>query len=293
MVRPVWALLGGGLLLVGWLVWVAYEAHWSPAETASSLADSAARCRLPGLSARGHLLAADLLRRELHAEGLDRQSAASRRLVREVAAERMAAARILLEEGYPGAAEAVALEAARADFTDIEARALLLETRLQGPGREAARRELMLLLLEREHPRVLHVLGKALSSLSDNRDAASYLRRAQQLDPRYFPVYPALAGLALAQHDRNAALSWLRQGAALARTGAEREATIQLQMRADPGFTAAQVALARVELWWQEHSVSALVVLGYLGFLLSPWWSGPLRRRSRRPTPSPLPTPVT
>jgi tetratricopeptide (TPR) repeat protein len=287
MVRPVSAFLGGVLLLVGWLVWVAHEAHWRPAEIASSLADSAARCRLPGLSARGHLLAAELLRRELHAGRLDRASAAGRSLVREIAAERLAAARILLDEGYPGAAEAVALEAARADFTDVAARALLLETRLQGPQADVARRELMLLLLEGENPRVLYVLGKALSSLDDSRDAASYLRRAQQLDPRYFPVYAALADLALSQHDRNAALSWLRQAAALARTGAEHAAVIQLRTQADPEFTSPQVALAQVRLWWQEHGLGALAALGYLGFLLSPWWSGPLRRRLRRPTSSP------
>lgn len=278
MVRPLWAVVGALVLLLGWLALVGYGAAWDPAATVQSLSDSAVRCRLPGIAARGYLLATEWRRAQLQARGPAREDAASQRLVQEIIALRLAAARTLLEAGYPAAAEQVALAAARADYNDVSARALLLETRLEGTQAQAARRELMLLVLAGEHPRVLYALGKALSRSPDTQEAEGYLRAAQRLDPQFVPAYLLLARLALARQDRATALQWLALAGQVALTRGDREAVLRVRAEADPRFRA-QVALLR--LWWEAHWGSVIALSAYLLFLLTPAWLAPVWRRLR------------
>jgi tetratricopeptide (TPR) repeat protein len=279
MVRPLYAALGALALLLGWLGLVAYQAQWQSAAAVRSLADSAERCHLVGIAARGYLLVADLRRRELRT--CDERSADNtrRRLIAEIVQLRTAAARVLLDAGYGEAAEAVALAAARADYADVPARALLLETRLGSPRGNAAQRELMLLLLQDESPPVLYVLGKALSRGGYREDAAGYLHRALRLDPSHFPTYIALAELALAQQDRAGALDWLDQAAPATRSGSDRQTLVRLRSEAEPRY---QALPALAALWWREHWASALVGMGYLLFLLLPHWPLPTLRRFRK-----------
>lgn len=275
MVRPVYAVLGAVVLLVGWLGLVGYEAQWEPAATVESLADSAERWRLVGIAARGYLLAASIRRQELEGHGREAGDETSRKLIAGIVRLRTKAARVLLDNGYRAAAEAVAAEAARADYADLQARALLLETRLGSPAGSTAQRELMLLLLQGEHPQVLYVLGKALAAGPDTKEAAGFLHRALELDPAHFPTYVVLCRLALADNDRALALSWLDKMSAAASGSAERELLVRLRATADPRYQPLPALLA---LWWREHWVSAVVGVAYLLFVVSPLWLSPLFR---------------
>lgn len=273
MVRPVYAVLGAVVLVLGWLALVAYQARWEPAAAVESLADSAERCRLVGIAAKGYLLAADLRRQELERLGRRSGDETSRRLIAQIVTLRTKAARVLLDSGYREAAEAVALQVARADYGDLQARALLLETRLGSPAGSTARRELMLMLLKGEHPQVLYVLGKALAAGPHAKEAAGYLQRALELDPSHFPTYVALCELALAENDRGSALHWLERAATVANGRAQRELLVRLRGIADPRYQPLPVLAG---LWWCEHWVGVATALGYLVFVFSPLWLAPL-----------------
>lgn len=276
MVRPIYAVVGAVVLLLGWLALVSYQARGEPAAAVESLADSAERCRLVGIAARGYLLAADLRRQELDRHGRHAGDETSRRLMAQIVTLRTKAARTLLDHGYRAAAEAVALQAARADYGDLQARALLLETRLGTPAGSTAKRELMLLLLQGEHPQVLYVLGKALLGGPDPQEAAGYLQRALELDPSHFPTYAALCQLALATNDRVSALYWLDRAVTIARGSWERELLVRLRAAADPRY---QPLPSLLGLWWREHWVSVVIALSYLVFVFCPLWLVHLYRR--------------
>lgn len=268
ILRPLWAVLVALLLLVAWLGLIAYRVGSDGPAMLSAIGESARRCALPGLAARAHLLAANWHRVRL--AGMDRSSRAGQELIRRLMAERMAAARMLLQAGYVGAAEGLALESARADFDDIEARALLLETRLQGAGREAARRELMLLLLRREHPQVLYLLGRSFAEQGRQEDAEAFYQRALELEPAHFPTLLGMADLQIDRRDRTGAMSWAGKADGAAKGPEEKLAVQRSRATAD---ASAVNALSTVKLWLTEHGGTLGFAGAYLVLLFLPrWW---------------------
>ena len=276
MMRPLFALLGALAILLGWLGVIAVQTNGDPPAMVLSLADSAERCHLPWLAARGYLLAAQWERARLNAGGSDRDSAAGRALVQRIIATRMAAARLLLQEGYTQAAEQIALEGARADFDDLQARALLLEVRLRGERAEEARRELMALLLKQETPQLLCLLGSSFAREGNKEDAAGCYERALQLDGEHVPTLVAQAEL---QTGAGAA-NLLKKAAGAAATADERELVAAAQRRLAAGDTAVAEAASQ---WWLAHHISLLLVLAYVLFLASPGLRGLLRGRGEAP----------
>lgn len=267
MVRPLAALLGALVLLLGWLAVVAVEVNGEPAAFVAALADGAERSHLPGLAARGYLLVADLEKRRLGAPGVERQSPAAQALLRHIVETRMAAARLLLGAGYEQAAEAIALEGARANFDDLAARALLLEIRLRGAQPQPARRELMLLLLKQEHPQLLCLLGNVFAREGNTEDAVACYQRALAATPEHVPSLLAYARLAAATGQPQVAADLVvRAAAAAAGPEERRQAALARQRLAEAPLP----LLGPVQAWWGEHSVTALLALAYLVFLLSP-----------------------
>lgn len=270
MIRPRFAILGALVVLVGWLAVVVVEAGGDAALVARSLADSAQRCRLPGLAARGYLLAAGLDKHRLD-NGVDRHSAAGRQLIERLIGARLAAARLLLQSGYIAAAERIALEGARADFDDRQARALLLEVRLRGDRAEEARRELMLRLLQREEPQLLYLLGNSFltAAAGATDDARACYARALQLDPDHVPTLVALAKLEHAEGHTDLGRKTLAQAEAAAVSADQKE----LVTRARHHLSARSSPLAQsLGVWGQAHGTSAVLAGVYLAFLLLPTW---------------------
>lgn len=278
MVRPLYAILGALIILVGWLGLVALRSRGEAAAMAMSLADSAARAALPGCAARGYLLAADLERQRLLASDVARDSAAGQALVRRIIAARMAAARVLLEAGYVEAAEAIALQGAQADFDDVQARALLLEVRLRGGRPEAARRELMRQLVKREDPGLLCLLGNSFLRSGHAAEAEACLQRALKLQPHHVRSLLALAALERAQGHTRDATALREQAGQAAVTADERAAVADAEAPASGDVAA---AAARMGEWGAERWPSLAVVCVYLLFLASPAVFGPLWRRLR------------
>ena len=267
MMRPLFAVLGALALLVGWLAAVVVQAQGDPAAITLALGDSAQRSHLPGLAARGYLLSAAIERRRLYASGVDRTSPAGQALIRHIIATRLAAARLLLQSGYVDAAESIALEGARADFDDLQARALLLEVRLRGDEPEAARREVMLMLLKRPHPQLLTLLGSSFARDGNSADAAACYERALQLAPAHLPALLAYAQLQADQRQPDAARALLAKAAAAATTAAERQTVADATARLSTGCTPAWAGL---QAWCNLHAISLLLAAAYMLFLVSP-----------------------
>jgi len=273
MVRPLFALIGAVALLLVWLGLVVYQANGDVPSAVAGLGDGAQRVRLPGLAAEAYLLSSRLDQRRL--QGLDRQSVPGRQLVQRIIVRRMAAARVLLQAGYISAAERVALEGARADYDDLQARALLLEIRLHGPDPEAARRELMLMVLKQEHPQLLSLLGDAFAASGRPDDAERFYRRALTRDGGHLPALLGMAQLAAARHRRDEVSAWLDKAAQMAEGPDEKRAVARLRPSdPQPLVQARQVA----QFMGREHGGSALFLAAYLIFLVSPSLYGAKRR---------------
>jgi len=273
MIRPVFAVLGVLVLCLLWLGLIAYQNSGDGAASLAALGDSAQRAHLPGLAAKCYLLAAVQERRRL--QPLARESVAAQVLVGRLIAHRMAAARTLLNAGYAEAAERVALEGARANYDDLQARALLLEIRLQGRDPDAARRELMLAVLKDEHPQLLYLLGMAFARERREADAESFYRRALARDAGHLPSLLGMAQLAAARGDRPALGDWLRQAAAVAERPDEKRALARITPpAADPW----QRVWEGIGLTFRESYGLFLSALAYLVLLLIPGLYGLLRR---------------
>ena len=265
MMRPLWAVLGALFLLVVWLGLIAYQTSGDVPAALTALGDSAARGRLPGLAAKCYLKASVLERQQLAV--LDRDSAAAQVLVERIISHRMAAAQTLLRAGQVAAAERVALEGARADYDDVPARALLLEVRLQGPDADAARRELMVMVLQQEHPQLLHLLGKAFLDRRQYADAESFFRRALSHDASHVPSLLGMAEVAASRYDRHEINAWLDKAMAAAELPAEQRQIRELRVASpEPWQRLAQdvTALGR------DHWGTLLFAAAYLLFLFSP-----------------------
>lgn len=282
MVRPLYAVLGAIAMLLLWLGLVVYESGGDAAGTAMSLADSAARASLPGLAARGYLLAADLERQRLEQCGVARDSAAGQALIRRIIATRMAAARLLLQKGYVDAAEAIALQGARADFDDVQARALLLEVRLRGQQPQAARRELMLQLLRQEHPQLLCLLGNSFAREGKTDDAAACFERALKLAPDHVRSLLALAQLRARAGQAQAAAELVDQAGRAATTADERAVVEAARTATTPTVASTHT---RASHWCTERWPSLAAAAMYLLFLLSPLLLGSLRGRPNQIQP--------
>jgi tetratricopeptide (TPR) repeat protein len=272
MMRPGFAVLGAAVLVVVWCGLIAVQTNGDVAAALASLGDSAQRARLPGLAAKAYLMASVQERRRL--QSLDRTSPAAEALVQRIITRRLAAARTLLDAGQVAAAERVALEGARADYGDVQARALLLEIRLRGRDPEAARRELMLTVLQGEHPQLLALLGRAFADLNRPADAESFYRRALTRDPAHVASLLGMAQVAAARGDANAVTQWLGQAAAAAERPDEKRAVARLRPLAGSRWTRATAAVAA---FGSEHCGSLLFALAYLAFLFSPTAYGFLR----------------
>jgi tetratricopeptide (TPR) repeat protein len=269
MIRRRWALVAALVLLAGWLGVIAYQSEGDPGLMIHSLGDSARRSSLPGLAAHAYLLAADWDRRQLYALSGERTGPAQQALVERIIAARLAAARILLDAGEVASAERVALEAARADYEHVGARAMLLEARLQGQKAQSARRDLMRLLLREEHPQVLYLLAESFIAENSLADAESTLQRALALDAGHFPSRLAWVKLQMARRDRQAALAALQQAQDAADTPARRQQVAALQQALYPERADWTLPLRH---WLTDHWVTLLVALVYLLFLTSPTW---------------------
>ena len=276
MIHPRFAVLGALLLLLGWLGATAWEAKGDLPTMALSLSDSAAGCNLPGLAARGYLLAAQIERKRLYAAGFDRNSPDGKRLLAEIITTRLAAARLLLQAGYLPAAEAIALEGAQADYANPDARALLLEIRLRGPAAESARRDLMLLLLKQPQPQLLSLLGSTFARQGLRDDARACFERGLALSPDHVPTLLALADLDAAEAKRAAAATLVQKAVAVASSPQDKRLALAAQAQLCPD---AGRRWLLVRAWWQFHQVSLLLGLAYALFLLSPAWLGLRRRR--------------
>ncbi|MCE5240100.1 hypothetical protein LLH23_16685 [bacterium] len=273
MMRPPFVILGAFVLLVLWLGLLAYQNAGDVPASVAALGDAAQRVRLPGLAARCYLLASVQERRSL--ERLDRESPRARLLVQRIIAHRMLAARMLLGAGYVAAAERVALEGARADYGDAQARALLLEIRLQGPDPDAARRELMLMVLQDERPELLCLLGQAFAASGRDADAESFFRRALSRDGGHVASLLGMAQLAAARGDHSAANDWLQKATQSAERPDEKRAIARLRPPVGTPWERAWVGLV---VLGREHGGSLLFALAYLVFLFSPALVGLLRR---------------
>lgn len=278
MLRPVGAVLVALVFLGAWLGLIAYQAGGSAPAMVATLADSADRNGLAGLAAQGYLAAARLVAQELHAGRVAPDSARGQELLEAIVGYRCAAARLLLEGGHPRAAEAVALEAAQAQYNDVAARALLLEARSSGEATQAAaaRRELMVLLLRGEQPEVLYALGQALLRTSAADEAEGYLQRAAQRGPQHVPSRLALAETALGRGELQAARAWLTSLARIPLTPSESRAFQRLdaETRPEPYWRP-----TRLVVWASEHGVSALMVVAFLAVLFSPTLTTLVARR--------------
>lgn len=267
MVRPLYAIFGALVILLVWLGLVLYEANGDTAATAISLADSAARASLPGLAARGYLLAADVERQRLGSSGIARDSAAGQALIRRIIDTRMAAARLLLQKGYVEAAEAIALQGAQADFDDIQARALLLEVRLRGDHPEEARRELMLRLVREQPPQLLYLLGNSFARENKQDDAAACFERALKLAPDHAPSLLALAQIRAREGQQTAAMALENQAQQAAAT---RDKPTAMEVANEPVAHTLSAADLGVSHWCSRRWPSLALAGVYLLFLISP-----------------------
>lgn len=280
MVRPLYAMLGALAIVLVWLGLVVYEAGGEAPALAVSLADSAARAALPGLAARGYLLAADLQRQRLNTSGVARDSAAGQALLRGIIATRLTAAALLFEKGYVEAAEAIALQGAQADFDDVQARALLLEVRLKGDQPEAAQREVMLQLLKQEHPQLLCLLGSSLLRDGNTEDAAACFERALKLAPDHVRSLLALADVRSRQGQAQAAAALVDQAARAAVTADER---VAVEAARGGGPDDALAEIMRMGRWCGERWPSLALAGFYLLFLASPTLIAASRREFGSP----------
>lgn len=263
--RPLWAVLGALLLLLVWLGLIVYQANGDVPMALAALGHSAARARLPGLAAKCYLTASVHERRAL--AGLDREGPRAKALVERIIAHRMAAAQTLLRAGQIAAAERVALEGARADYDDVPARALLLEIRLRGPDADAARRELMVMVLRQEHPQLLHLLGKSFLDRRQYADAESFFRRALSHDPSHVPSLLGMAEVAASRYDRREINAWLDKAVAAAELPAEQRQIRELRVASpEPWQRLAQDLTALGRDRWGTLLFGA----AYLLFLFSP-----------------------
>ncbi|MHB8996428.1 MAG: tetratricopeptide repeat protein [Armatimonadota bacterium] len=267
MMRPLVALIGALALLVAWLGMVTVQARGNPALFVLALGDSAQRSRLPGLAAHAYLLSAEIQRRRLYSPEIERDSPVGQSLIRQIIATRMAAARLLLRSGYVAAAERIALEGARADFDDLQARALLLEVRLRGDKSGASRRELMLMLLNEEQPQLLCLLGTSFAREGNLEDAAAAYERALRADADHVPSLVALAELRAKQGDTAVADTLLQRAATSAEGPNERDLVLAALRRLQLSPAG---PLAGARDWCLDHGPSLIVLLVYLLFLISP-----------------------
>jgi tetratricopeptide (TPR) repeat protein len=267
MLRPIYAVLLAWVLLLGWLGLVAYRAEGVPSRVVGLLAEAADRNHLPGLAAQGYLLSSELDREVIRAASLAHKAVDRQQIIRQIITRRLATARLLLEAGYPAAAERIALEAARADFADVPARVLLLEIRMGSERGEEARRELLRLLVRGEDPQLLVLLGRSFMQSKSYPDAQQTLQRAYALAPKHLPTLLALSELAWRQSDLRSARRWLDQAWGATATDAERVRIVAQRLKVDPAYGARPVLL---RLWWTQHSVTVVVLLAYLLLLFSP-----------------------
>jgi tetratricopeptide (TPR) repeat protein len=267
MIRPLFAIWGALALLVLWLGLIVVQTKGNPASFVQALGDSASRSQLPGLAARAYVLSAEIQRRHLYNSGVARDSAPGQALIRHIIATRMAAARLLLQSGYIAAAERIALEGARADFDDLQARALLLEVRLRGDNAGASRRELMLMLLEDQKPQLLCLLAASFAREGKLQDAAAAYERALAVDANHVPSLVALAELRAKEGDAAAARVLLTRAKERAEGGADHQLVLAASKRLQAGPKGNLCALA---VWFADHGPFALVLVLYLLFLVSP-----------------------
>lgn len=290
MMRPLVALIGALALLVAWLGLVMVQAKGNPALFALALGDSAQRSNLPGLAARAYLLSAEIQRRRLYSPEIERDSTAGQSLIRQIIATRMAAARLLLQSGYVAAAERIALEGARADFDDLQARALLLEVRLRGDKSGASRRELMLMLLNEEQPQLLCLLGTSFAREGKLEDAAAAYERALASDADHVPSLVALAELRAKQDDTTMAETLLQRAAASAEGPTERDLVLAVSRRLQLSPAGPLSGLCD---WCGAHGPSLIVLLLYVLFLISPALMGIIGISPKMIPSSPQPTTTT
>lgn len=274
MVRPLFALLGVLVIIAGWLTFVAYEVNWDPARAVHSTALTAEQAGLRGLAAQAGLWAVELHRREL--QNHDREAPAGRARLEHIIEIRMWVARLLLQGGSVEAAEAVAADALRADFTNKAAFALLQEIRLAGTDRDTARRTLILSLLEQEHPDVLVVLGKAFLGEGSLDDAQACFDRALHISPEHSRAHLGTARVAVARDDRSGAMQALAKAA---QNPVDTYTASEIRQLSDRITLAPRQPWEAAWQWLSGYYPALCVAAGYLVFVFSPLWLAPLHRR--------------
>ncbi|MEI6500834.1 MAG: hypothetical protein WCP21_07385, partial [Armatimonadota bacterium] len=148
--------------------------------------------------------------------------------------------------------------------------------RLRGEKAGEARRELLLLLLKQESPRLLSLLGSSFAREGKVEDAAGCFDRALQLDGEHVPTLVAMAQLQAGSGRSGAAAALLQKAGAAATTADERELVAEAQRRLSAG---ASPTLDIATGWWRAHGVSVLLALAYVLFLVAPALVGVIRPR--------------
>lgn len=269
MIRPLGALGGAFALLVIWLGSLIYQCQNNMPAIWASLGESAQRAGLRGLAAQFYLTAALKERKRLPL--WERSPVLKQQSLQQIIAYRLAAARVLWAAGLPDAAERVALEACRADYDNIEARALLLEIRLENKNFRAAQQEIMRRLLVQEHPQLIYLLGKSFVMQKRWEEAESCFQRALELKATHFPSLLGMAQIAAACNEKQKLAMWLHK-ARLAASNIEDWDKIAALEPAEPEKLL--FLWEKIQRIWQKHYGSFLYGTAYIFILLSPAFWG-------------------
>jgi len=269
MIRPLGALGGAFVLLVIWLGSLVYKCQSDLPAIWASLGESAQRAGLMGLAAQFYLTASLQERERLSL--WERSPVPKQQSLQQIIAYRLAAARVLWAAGLPDAAERVALEACRADYDNIEARALLLEIRLENKNFRAAQQEIMRRLLVQEHPQLIYLLGKSFVMQKRWEEAESCFQRALELNATHFPSLLGRAQIATACNEQQKLAMWLHK-ARLAASQIEDWDKIAALEPAEPEKLL--FIWKNIQRIWQKHYGSFLYGTAYIIILLSPAFWG-------------------
>lgn len=290
MLKLHWALLVALVMLVGWLAWLGYASDWYLPEFYERLAVSALSWRLVGLGGLCLTEAVDAYRAELAAAESAGDDVWQQTARGNVMRLRIELARLLLAEGHPDAALRLAEEAHRADYEDAHAAAFLWQVRHAANSPSEARKELLLLAMERPLPETLIALGEVALADGNMEDALYYASRARETAETNPELWYLLARVHLAdsQHTEDArdaaarAVSLSQDRHVLAHHS--RRVCLDIDVaKAQNGGRQGEAVWLEVRAWLHDHWAFLAIAGGFVIVLASPGLIGLVRRNRNEP----------
>jgi len=290
MLKLHWALLVALVMLAGWLAWIGYACDWYLPEFYERLAVSALSWRLAGLGGLCLAEGVDAYKAELAAAESAGDEVWQQTARANVVRLRIELARLLLAEGHAQGALQLAEEAHRADYSDAYATAFLWQARHAAESGSEARRELLLLGMERPLPETLIALGEIALADGDMEDALYYASRAREKTETAPELWYLLARVHLTDRQRFGeardaaarAVSLAQSRHVLAHHSGRVCLDIDVAKAQNAGRQGEAVWIA-VRAWLNDHWAFIAIAGGFIIVLASPGLIGLVWRGGKKP----------